>query len=166
MNKKFKHTKFISLLLISVLVLGAFLLGGYFVLDKVVVPQYFSSYGIHSMDDLVGLMRTLYDQPKESDLVDNSFSTSDLTTAVNKLTAPEKDYPILSDGTFDFEAFEQGKRGKGDLFLTDRELATILDKLLDSSEFSDILPNLNHIDTINMNLLELMVLVELDVSLK
>ena len=153
MNKKSGHIKFIVGLLTIVLVLGAIICGGYFVLDKAVVPKYFASYGIHSMDDLVVMMQTLYDVPTESELVENGYSKSDLSTATNKLT--DRQYPILQDGTFDFEAFDSGQRGIGDLYMTDRELASIIDKLLDSTEFSDILPNLNHIDTINMNLLEL-----------
>lgn len=153
MKKKSGHVKFFLGLLTIVLVLGAIICGGYFVLDKAVVPKYFSSYGIHSMDDLVVMMRTLYSVPSETEIVTNAYSKSDLTTATNKLT--EKEYPILEEGMFDFEAFDSGKRGNGDLYLTDRELASVLDKLLDSTEFSNILPNLNHIDTINMNLLEL-----------
>lgn len=153
MNKKSGHIKFIVGLLTIVLVLGAIICGGYFVLDKAVVPKYFASYGIHSMDDLVVMMQTLYDVPTESELVENGYSKGDLSTATNKLT--DRQYPILQDGTFDFEAFDSGQRGIGDLYMTDRELASIIDKLLDSTEFSDILPNLNHIDTINMNLLEL-----------
>lgn len=153
MKKKSGYVKFIIGLLTVILVLGAIICGGYFVLDKAVVPKYFAEYGIHSMDDLVGMMRTLYEIPTESELVTNAYSKSDLSTATNKLI--EREYPVLSDGTFDFEAFDAGKRGNGDLYLTDRELASILDKLLDSTEFSNILPNLNHIDTINMNLLEL-----------
>lgn len=153
MKKKSGNIKFIVGLLTIVLVLGAIICGGYFLLDKAVVPKYFSSYGIHSMDDLVVMMRTLYSVPTETELVENAYSKSDLSTATNKLT--EREYPVLSDGTFDFESFDSGKRGNGDLYLTDRELASILDKLLDSTEFSNILPNLNHIDTININLLEL-----------
>ena len=153
MKKKSGNVKFIVGLLTIVLVLGAIICGGYFVLDKAIVPKYFSSYGIHSMSDLVVMMRTLYEVPTEADLVENAYSKSDLSTATKKLT--EREYPVLQDGTFDFEAFDSGKRGNGNLYLTDRELASILDKLLDSTEFSNILPNLNHIDTINMNLLEL-----------
>jgi hypothetical protein len=67
----------------------------------------------------------------------------------------DAEYPILEDGTFDFASFNAGKKGNGNIYLTDRELCAVLDKMLDSTEFSDILPNLNHIDTLNMTLLEL-----------
>lgn len=153
MKKKSGNIRFIVGLLAVIFVLGAIICGGYFVLDRAVVPKYFSDYGIHSMDDLVVMMRTLYSVPTENELVENAYAKSDLTTATNKLS--EREYPVLSDGTFDFEAFDSGKLGNGDLYLTDRELASILDKLLDSTEFSNILPNLNHIDTVNINLLEL-----------
>lgn len=153
MNKKTSHIKFIAGLLTIILVLGALFGGGYFVLDKVVVPQYFADYGINSMPDLVGMVRTLYTVPTEAEIATNAYTDSDLSLATNKLT--QREYPIFSDGTFDFDAFYDGKRGNGDLYLTDRELASILDKLLDSTEFSNILPNLNHIDTLNINLLDL-----------
>ena len=153
MKKRLNSVKFIVGLLTVVLVLGAIFLGGYFVLDKAVVPKYFSSYGIHSMEDLVGMMRTLYVTPTESEIVVNAYAARDLTSATSKLR--EKNYPVYEDGNFNFELFEQGQKGNGDISLTDRELAAVIDKLLDSTEFSDILPNLNHIDTINMNLLEL-----------
>lgn len=156
MKKKSGRVSFVVLLLMVIAVLGAVLLGGYFVLNNVIVPQYFSSYGIKNMPDLVGMIRTLYSIPSEHEIVTNSYSKGDLSTAINKLT--ESGYSILSDGTFDFEAFEQGKRGSGGIYLTDRELCAIVDKLLDSTEFSDILPNLNYIDTINMSLLELTIL--------
>lgn len=159
MKKKSGRLKFALTLLLALVVLGAFVLGGYFVLDKVVVPKYFTSYGINGMDDLVVMMRTLYSLPKEKDIVNNGFSNTDLLTAKDKLS--NKNYPVLEDGTFDFEGFNNGERGSGDLYLTDRELASILDKLLDSTEFSDILPNLNNIDTLNMNLLELSITPEL-----
>jgi len=153
MKKKSGRLSFALLLLMVIAVLGAVLLGGYFVLNNVVVPKYFSSYGITNMHDLVGMIRTLYSVPSEREMVTNSYSKGDLSSAINKLT--EKGYPILSDGTFDFESFEQGKSGSGGIYLIDRELCAVLDKLLDSTEFSDILPNLNYIDTINMSLLEL-----------
>lgn len=153
MKKKTGHIKFIAGLLTIVLSLGALFCGGYFMLDRVIVPQYFSNYGINSMPDLVGMVRTLYTVPTETEIATNAYTESDLSSATNKLM--QREYPIFADGTFDFDAFYEGKRGNGDLYLTDRELASILDKLLDSTEFSNILPNLNHIDTLNINLLDL-----------
>lgn len=153
MNKKSGHIKFIVGLLTIILVIGALFCGGYFVLDKVIVPRYFADYGINSMPDLVGMVRTLYTVPTETEIATNAYTTTDLSSATKKLIKQE--YPIFDDGTFDFDAFYDGKRGNGDLYLTDRELASILDKLLDSTEFSNILPNLNHIDTLNINLLDL-----------
>ena len=148
--------KFFVILLIVLSALGGIVCGGYFLLDKVVVPKYFSSYGIYNMGDLVGMMSTLYNMPNEKQIVSNGYVESvDWPNAIRKLTAEEAHYPIKEDGSFDFEAFSDGKRGAGGISLTDRELASILDKLLDTTEFSDLLPNLSNIDTINMNLLEL-----------
>ncbi len=153
MKKKPRYAKFIFSLCMTLFVLGSIVLGGYFVLDKVVVPKYFSQYGINNLGSLVGMMQTLYGMPSEKDIVKHGYSETDLTTAKQRLI--KKGYPILEDGTFDFESFNNGTRGKGDLYLTDSELCAILDKMLGSTEFSQILPNLNYIDTLNMNLKEL-----------
>lgn len=153
MKKKFRYTKFIFNLLVVLSIIGTVILGGYFLLDKAVVPKYFSEYGINSMNDLVGMMQTLYSLPSESQIVTNGYNPSDRSIATKTLV--KAGYPVFEDGTFDFVSFEEGKKGVGDIQLTDRELASVLDNLLDSTEFSDILPNLNNIDTINMNLIEL-----------
>ncbi|MBQ8468189.1 MAG: hypothetical protein IJ542_00335 [Clostridia bacterium] len=154
--KKQGTIKFIIALFVVLTILGGIVCGGYFILDKIIVPKYFSSYGINNLGELVGMMKTLYNMPNESQIIVNGYSVDvDLPAAIEKLTSEEAHYPIKSDGTFDFDAFSEGKRGAGGISLTDRELASILDKLLGTTEFSDILPNLNHIDTINMNLPEL-----------
>ena len=148
--------KFIIALFVVLTVLGGIICGGYFILDKIVVPKYFSSYGINSLGDLVGMMRTLYNMPNENQIIINGYSVDiDLPSAISKLTAEDIHYPIKPDGSFDFDGYSEGKRGAGGISLTDRELCSIFDKLLDTTEFSDILPNLNHIDTINMSLKEL-----------
>lgn len=153
MNAKKGTIKFLISLFVVLAFLGGIICGGYFILDKVVVPKYFAEYGISGMNDLVVLMRTMYSLPKEKEILTNAYSQADLSTASKKLG--DANYPVLSDGTFDFESFDGGQKGDGDVYLTDRELASILDKLLDSTEFSGILPNLNHIDTININLKQL-----------
>lgn len=148
--------KFLIILFIVLSVLGGIVCGGYFLLDRVIVPKYFSSYGIYNLADLTNMMNTLYNMPSEKQIVTNGYQESiDLPSAIDKLTAEDAHYPIKRDGTFDFDAFSDGKRGAGGITLTDRELAAVLDKLLDTTEFSDLLPNLSNIDTINMNLLEL-----------
>ncbi len=151
--KKFRWGKFLFSLLLVFIVLGGIVLGGYFVLDKIVVPKYFSEYGISSMSDLVGMMRTLYSTPHESQIVTNGYSSTDLDRAIAKLTGAG--YPILEDGSFDFDGFNSGAKGSGDIALTDRELAAVLDKLLDTTEFSDLLPSLTNFNTLNLNLLEI-----------
>ena len=155
MNAKKGTIKFLVGLFVVLAFLGGIICGGYFLLDKVVVPKYFAEYGISGMNDLVVLMRTMYSLPKEKEILNNPYYQSDLSTASKKLG--DANYPVLADGTFSFELFDNGQKGDGDVYLTDRELASILDKLLDSTEFSDILPNLNSIDTININLKQLMI---------
>lgn len=154
MKKKPRYVKFFVSLFVVLFVLGSVVLGSYLVLDKLVVPRYFSQYGINNLSKLVGMMQTLYGVPTESEMVKHGYKEeTDLPSAATKLM--EKGYTINADGSFDFEAFESGVRGTGDVSLTDRELCAVLDKLLRSTEFSEILPNLNYIDTLNMNLKEL-----------
>lgn len=148
--KKFKWGKFLITLSLVIFILGGIVLGGYFVLDKAVVPKYFGEYGIYNMNELVGMMRTLYSTPHESQIVTNGFTSTDLESAKVKL----KSYPIREDGTFDFDRFNSGERGDGDVFITDRELASVLDKLLESKEFSDLLPDLVNFNTLNISVKE------------
>jgi len=126
--------KFFVVLIIVLSMLGGIVCGGYFLLDRVVVPKYFSSYGINNMGDLVGMMSTLYNMPNEKQIITNGYVENiDLPNAIAKLTAEEAHYPIKENGTFDFEAFAEGQRGAGGISLTDRELASVLDKLLDTT---------------------------------
>lgn len=153
MKQKPRYAKFLFGLFLALFILGSIVLGGYLILDKLVVPRYFSQYGINNLSNLVGMMQTLYGVPSESDMVKHGYSEGDFKRAIKALK--EKGYPILDDDTFDFEGFNNGVRGTGDLSLTDSELCSVLDMMLRCTEFSDILPNLNYIDTLNMNLKEL-----------
>ncbi len=153
MSKKKSTLRFFVILFVVLASLGSIVFGGYLILDKVVVPKYFSEYGINGMGDLVGLMRTLYSLPNESEIITNAYSASDLKSATKRLR--DANYPIDEDGTFNFEDFNNGQKGDGGISLTDKELAAILNKLMESTEFSEILPNLNYIDTLNINLCEL-----------
>ena len=70
--------------------------GGYFFLDKTIVPKYFGQYGINGVGDLIGVVSSLYDTPKESKFVTNAYSQSDFTNAVSKLQGAN--YLIADDG--------------------------------------------------------------------
>lgn len=155
MKKKNGTLRFFVILLIVLASLGSIVLGGYLILDKIVVPKYFSSYGINGMGDLVGLMRTLYSLPSENQIITNAYSSTDLKSAAKKLS--DSGYPVDEDGTFNFDAFNDGQKGEGNIYLTDKELAAVLNKLLESTEFSEILPNLKYIDTLNITLCELII---------
>ena len=65
MSKKKSTLRFFVILFVVLASLGSIVFSGYLILDKVVVPKYFSEYGINGMGDLVGLMRTLYSLPNE-----------------------------------------------------------------------------------------------------
>lgn len=140
-------------------VLAALVVSGYFVLDKVIVPKYFGSYGITDMHDLVAMVRTLYNSPDEEDMLSNPYTTYDQRTAVTKLinmgfptkSATELDYMAIADGA-DFTI-------KGGEVFSDKEIASILDQMLkdDSRILASKLPNIKYLDTININVLELII---------
>lgn len=160
MGKRKKKGQFFITLAIVIVCIASFFVGGYFLLDKSIVPKYFNDYGIHSMGDLVGLVKTLYSSPKEESLVKNGFSTIDMTTAEDKL---KNIFPLLENSQdLDYSSMADGKM-KDDLQFpisvefTDKELASVLDKMLELGMLSKKLPNLEYINTIGINILELVI---------
>ena len=70
----------------AICVIVAIFCGGYFLLDKLVIPKYFGSYGIHSVPDLVEVVASLYKNPKESEIVTNAYTQNDFASAITILT--------------------------------------------------------------------------------
>lgn len=125
--------------------------GGYFFLDKSIVPQYFGEYGINNIPDLVGVVTSLYKNPKESEIVTNGYTKTDLTNAIDVLQSAN--YLIDDDGTITKENMQNFK-GDKELILTDRQFAAVCNKLLEDGVLVDALPNLNYLNTMNMTILE------------
>ena len=139
-------------ILLSVIL--AIFAGGYFFLDKIVVPKYFSQYGITGVGDLVNVVSSLYSSPKESKLIVNGYTQTDLTNGISKLQS--NGYLIEDDGTIKEENLQNFK-GSGKLELSDREFAALCNEFLSNGLLDDSLSDLNYLNITNLTLLDLVV---------
>lgn len=158
--KRKKRRSFFTSLIIVILCIATVFVGGYFLLDKVVVPKYFSEYGINNMSDMVGMMRTLYSSPNESKLVTNGFTEIDKTSAEDKL---KHVFPTLENSEdIDYNAIAEGILKDGvnsplTLEFSDKELASVVDEMLSLGLLEKKLPDLMYINTLKINILELII---------
>lgn len=146
-------TKVIALLCVVVVIFT----GGFLFLDKLIVPKYFGQYGIKSLKDLVGVVSSLYSVPNESKFVTNAYTQSDFTNAIKKLQ--DADYLIADDGTV-YEVEGREFKGTGNVKLTDREFASVCDKLLEDNILVDALPDLKYLNIINISVLQVVFVVD------
>lgn len=158
MATKRKRWLFIIKFSIAIICIVSLFVGGYFVLDKKIVPKYFGEYGINSMGELVGMMTTLYSSPNENKLVTNGFTELDTNSAEDKL---KNIFPTESNSDeLDYNAIYEGKTKEGvvgptTLDFSDKELASIVNKMLELGFLAKKLPNLEYINTLKINILEL-----------
>lgn len=152
--KKKSKTGFVVKLSVALCVLFAIFFGGYFFLDKLIVPKYFSDYGINSISDLVSVVSSLYSTPKESELVTNGYTQMDLKNAISELQ--ENGYKIEDDGTI-LKTNMSDFKGTGQVELTDRQFAAVCNKLIESGILVDSLPDLNYLNILNISVLELII---------
>ncbi len=146
---KKKKSRIYGKIAIVLAVIVAFFTGGYFFLDKFIVPKYFGSYGINNLSSLVGVMSSLYSSPSESKIVTNGYTEDDLINAISILQ--ESNYNIEDDGTIPTgESF----KGDGSIALTDREIASICNLMIENGMLQSALPDLN-LDLITMSVLEI-----------
>ncbi len=138
-------------LLAAIIVIFA---GGYFCLDKVIVPKYFGTYGINNVPDLVGVVTSLYKSPNESKFITNGHTKTDLSNAIEKLQSAG--YKIDEQGVITEENMPSFK-GDGQLILTDKEFASVCNKLIENGMLDDALPNLNYLNVINISILEVII---------
>lgn len=131
----------------------------YLTLDKWVVPKYFKDYGIENMHDLVGMVKTLYNSPKESEMTTNGFTSGDHVNAVRKLQ--KIGIPSLQNGEIDYLAVADGLNRdeikSGSYYFSDREIASVLDGMLESGILASQLPDIRYLDTLKLNVLELII---------
>ena len=143
-------------ILAKVVVLLSFILaifaGGYFFLDKLIVPKYFSQYGISGIGDLVDVVASLYSSPNESKMISNGYTQTDLTNAISKLQ--KAGYKIEKDGTIKEENMNEFK-GLGKLELTDREFAAVCNEFLGNGLLEDSLTDLNYLNITELSILDL-----------
>lgn len=132
----------------------AIIMGGYFFLDKLVVPKYFSQFGIDGIGDLVDVVASLYNKPNEAKLIKNGYTQIDLTNAISKLQ--NANYKIENDGTIKEENLDSFK-GDGKLVLSDREIAAVCNEFLGNGLLEDSLSHLNYLNITKLSLLDLLV---------
>lgn len=157
-SKKKRYTFFIKLF-IALATIVAVVFCAYLAIDKLVVPKYFKDYGINNMHDLVAMVKTLYNTPDEKDIITNGYTQADQKSAVKKLISAN--FPSVSETELDYAEISQGldksSLVSGQYEFTDREIAGILDQMLDSGILASQLPNLKYLDTINISILELII---------
>lgn len=157
-SKKKRYTFFIKLF-IALATIVAVVFCAYLAIDKLVVPKYFKDYGINNMHDLVAMVKTLYNTPDEKDIITNGYTQADQRSAVKKLISAN--FPSVSETELDYAEISKGldksSLVSGQYEFTDREIAGILDQMLDSGILASQLPNLKYLDTININILELII---------
>ena len=156
--KQHKKSGFFLKLTIVLAILVAICFGAYFAIDKLVVPKYFSQYGIHDLGELVGMMQTLYNSPKESEIITNGYTKADETSANKKLVGagfPKEE----GTGKIDYVGVSKGEATlqAGVYHFTDKELACILNDILASGVVESNLQNLNYLSDINITVLEFIV---------
>ena len=155
MRKKNKVVNLFIRLFVVLAVISAVVFSVYFALDKWVVPKYFKAYGINNMQELVTTMKTLYTSPKEDKMITNGFNKADENMATEKLIAAG--FPTLHDGTVDYKTIADGgdyTLVSGEYKFTDKELAAIINQMLQSGILESKLPNLQYIDTTSISVLE------------
>ncbi len=155
MRKKNKTANFFIKLFIILSVLTTVFFSVYLALDMLIVPKYFKAYGIDNMQELVSTLKTLYTSPKESKMITNGYSKIDMDSATSKLI--DAGFPTTYDNTIDYRTIADG----GDLGLvdgeykfTDKEIAAIINQMLESGILESKLPNLQYIDTSSIKVLE------------
>lgn len=149
--KNKKSSGVLSKILILLGIVVVVFLGGYFFLDKIIVPKHFGEYGIYGMSDLVGVMSSLYKNPKEEKLITNGWSESDYNSASKKLD--NAGYNIDDGGDIVLENF---RLNASSVELTDREFAAVCNRLIDKGYLNSLLPNLEFANLEdNISILEL-----------
>ena len=155
MAKKKRSNFFVRLAVILAILLGI-VTGAYFLLDKLIVPKYFGSYNINTLGDLVSMVSTLYNTPKEKDLVKNGFTLSDKANAEQKLK--DAGFPKFEDTSLDYDKIASGDfsiSASEELVMTDRELASILNEMVAHGVLTSKVPSLKFVNQMDLTILEL-----------
>jgi len=157
------RTRFFVGLLIALSILATSVVGGYFVIDKILVPQYFSEYGINNLAELVNIVQTIYIVPDEKEFITNAYSDFDKNSATSKLTSAG--FPTLKNGELDYESIARNDFNytpdedfvDNFILLNDKELASIAGGIIDSGILATDYPGLEAIDILNIELKQIIV---------
>lgn len=158
---KKKKFKFVIVLISVLAVLGSACVGGYYAIDRLLVPKYFGRYGINDLPELVDLVQTIYVVPSEDTFITNPYTKADANSMTEKFK--KAGFPMLSNGEIDFEAIakdEYTRTPEEDftddfITLTDKEIATILNQILDSGLLVSNFSSLSYLDTLQMQIRQL-----------
>ena len=151
---KKKNSGILAKIIVLLSFILAVFLGGYFFLDKLIVPKYFSKYGINRLGDLVNVVASLYSTPNEAKMISNGYTQTDFSNAISKMQ--KAGYKIEDDGTIKSENKEEFK-GVEKLELTDREIAAICNGFLANGLLEDSLSDLNYLNITKLSILDLVV---------
>lgn len=160
---KKKKSKFFISLSITLAVIFSFIIGTYFLIDKVLVPQYFGRYNINNISELVRVATTMYSVPDEKKFITNPYSKQDELSAQSKLSSIN--FPTTKSGDIDYtKLVEPNFRVETDvnykddyLILTDKELSSIMTGILDSGVLVAQLSDLSNLDTLQMSVREFII---------
>lgn len=150
-------------LIIAFTILATSIVGGYFVIDRTLVPEYFGKYGINNLSELVNVVQTIYVVPDEKDFITNPFTEHDKINAISKLETAG--FPTLKNGNIDYDAVAKNEYSLSPnedfvdnfVILTDKEIATIVADIIDSGMLATDYPGLDAIDTLNIELKQIIV---------
>ena len=144
MKNKKNNSGILAKIIILFAVIMAIFAGGYFFLDKLIIPKYFDKYGISGVGDLVDVVASLYNSPKESKMIKNGYTQIDLTNAISKLQTAG--YKIENDGTI-YEENGDYKQYVKDISAKVKEFVSSSDKIgkIDEFNLNELLKTLNKV---------------------
>lgn len=138
------------------MIITSIVTGAYFLLDKLIVPKYFGTYNINNLGDLVSMISTLYNTPKEKDLIKNGYTLSDQDSAEAKLI--NVGFPSFGETLPDYEKIASGEfsiSSSQELTMTDRELAAVLNQMINHGILTSKVPGLKFVNHMDLTILEL-----------
>lgn len=157
------RVKFFIGLAITLVILTTSVISGYFVIDKFLVPKYFSEYGINNLKELVNIVQTIYIVPDEKEFITNPYTEFDADTATNKLITAG--FPQLATGGVDYETIARNQFTFAPdesfvdnfILLSDKELASVAGDIIDSGILISNFPDLQYINTLNIELKQIII---------
>lgn len=156
-------TRFFVGLAITLVILATSVISGYFIIDKLLVPKYFSEYGINNLSELVNVVQTIYIVPDEKDFITNPYTEFDSSNATNKLITAG--FPTLATGEIDYETIAKNNFVFSPdssfvdnfILLSDKEVASITGGIIDSGILTSNFPDLAYINTLNIELRQIVI---------